>query len=274
MFMIDFNALLSGNLHYYILMVIGLFVWSAKYVSSPKHKGLLSNGFEKEFIFVRGLTPILFCALCFLIPTGIILAFFALTLSQYILIISSFIVLFLAYLIILTVIKNHNNPKIYHNIYFISKKQTPLIKVRLIEEDENKFIIWNEKNKEFNFIQKKGIKKIEFYKEEIEKKFKNISNKNKNKANVNEKLLEGQNVIAVLTWSIALLTSFLSAEAIIESSKPVLTIILGLCLFLVSIGIMLKTILSDNEDIKSAKNFVIVGVIGVILVLFTKHFLT
>lgn len=88
-----------------------------------------------------------------------------------------------------------------------------------------------------------------------------------------EKNLETNEVIVVLTWSIAILTAFLSASTILNSKYPILTIIFGLTLFLLSSGIILNATLNKKEENFFSIILIILGIIGIISTFLLKSFI-
>lgn len=146
------------NFHYYFISFVGLFIWSANYIMSPKHENLLANNYSKNFILVRGITILLFI---FLFIDLII--FFCIP-NLYLLLIFGLISFSMLYIILLTFFKNIYNPKIYHNVIFKNNKK--IKKIRLIEDKDNKYLIL--KNEELIFISKDKIKKITFFEEKEE----------------------------------------------------------------------------------------------------------
>lgn len=149
----DWIIILLENLHYYILAFIGFLIWSANYITSPKHESLLSNNIKKDSNLVKGLYSLLFFLLIIIIimfimkPTimGILLFYF--------------VFMMLIYLLSLTILKDIFNPLIYHDIYLKSNKKKYL-NIRIIKDKNNKYLIWT--GDEFLFVKKDEIKSIKF----------------------------------------------------------------------------------------------------------------
>lgn len=78
---------------------------------------------------------------------------------------------------------------------------------------------------------------------------------------------EHKTVSAVLAWAIAVLTSFLSAAAILNSKFPLVTFIFGLALFLMSMSIMMKTLDFDSDSHKIITSFFWISIIIIVIIL-------
>ena len=147
------------NLHYYLLLISGLIIWIAKYISTPTHRSGFESNVTEEQKIIAGLSTIFLLLALFLVPFLIIS--FTLIL---------FIFIFMAILLILVVlflIKKWLSPLTYYDIYL--KNNTKIRYCRIIENEEKKYLI-KLRNEDFIFINKDKIKKIRFNEEEIKNK--------------------------------------------------------------------------------------------------------